>query len=333
MRRKAFFLLTAVCFALVSAPASAQPRAVPVSPVHDVGSVDKGDTVEHTFEIRNDGNEALRIRDVTASCGCAVAEYDRTISPGRSGRVVTRIETKDFRGPIAKSVTVFTTDPTNPRISLVVKADVRPQFELQPVYARFVVVVGEKHPSSEHLLWATEGPPMEIQSVDSPYPFLDVSYREATEAERRSDGPDRQWKIVIALADDAPVGPMADFVRIRTNQPKRRTVELPVSGFVRPVIAVRPRTADFGRRELDGPYSAFLEVENLSSANVSVTSASADIEGLAADVEEVEGGKKFRLRLTLDPEMQKGPFEGKVRLQTSSRLQPVVEVDVSGTVL
>lgn len=334
MLQTRLFSIAIVSLTLAGSPVAAQEaRAVPVAPIYDAGAVDKGKTIRHSFEIRNVGTETLRIRDVSSSCGCAVAEFDRSIGPGKSGRVVTTIETRDFRGPIAKAVTVFTDDTANPRIKLVVKADIRPMFELQPVYARFVVVVGEEHPISEHLLWASDATPMEVTAVESPYRFLEASYREASAKERRSEGPDKQWKIVLTLAADAPVGPMADFVRIRTNRPGSKLIKLPVSGFVQPVIAVRPRMVDFGRRELDGPYSAFLEVENLSSVTVDVTSADTDITGVMADIEPIDDSKKFRVRLTLDPEMEKGPFTGKLRLETSSRLQPLVEVDVTGTIL
>ena len=57
----------------------------------------------------------------------------------------------------------------------------------------------------------------------------------------------------MKLANNAKVGPLADYVTVHTNHPKQKMVQIPVSGFVRPVMAVTPPTADFGKIELKEP--------------------------------------------------------------------------------
>ena len=324
-------LLTLV-FATLPATAAA-PRAVPVEPIFDAGVVTRGDKIEHTFAIKNEGDAPLTLRDVEPSCGCTVARYDSTIAPGERGRVHAVIDTKTFRGPIAKSITVFTNDKSNVQLRLVVKADVRPVVEAKPVYARFITVVGEGREASEHLLWSTQGPPLEVKKVVSPFAFLEARVAEAGADERSSDGGDRQWKLTLELADGAPVGPLADFVEVHTNHPDMEVFKLPVSGYVRPVLAVTPQRADFGRREVDEPYKTALEIRNLGSADVELTAVAIDVPGVESEIEEVEEGKRFMVRLTLTPGMAKGPFAGKVEIETTSALQPRVEIDLRGTIL
>jgi hypothetical protein len=307
-----------VALAVLPAAALAQPRAVAVDPIKDVGNVNRGAKIEHRFEIQNDGDKDLTIREVQPACGCTVAEFDRTIAPGQAGFVQAVVDTSDFRGPIAKSVTVFTTDPENAKFNLTIKADIRMQIESQPGYARMIVVQGELVEPSRQWLWTPEGPELEIKGVTSPYPFLEVSHRLATAEERKSG---------------APVGPMAGNVIVRTNHPRQPEVRIPVSGFVRPVVSVKPRAADFGRLELSEPFSATLEVKNLGSGQVSVLSASTDLSGAATEVEEVEAGKLYRVQVTLQPGMATGPFRGKLQIETSSKLAPTLEVELKGTVL
>lgn len=324
------------CLALAFAavPASAQgPRAVPVEPVFDAGVIVRGAQIEHTFAIKNEGAAALTLRDVDPSCGCTVARFDRTIAPGERGRVHAVVETKSFRGPIAKSITVYTNDKNNAQIRLVIKADVRPVVEAKPVYARFMTVVGEKREASEHLLWSTHGPALEVEKVVSPFPFLKASVGPASDEERNSEGGERQWKLTLELGARAPVGPLAEFVEVHTNNPEMKVFKLPVSGYVRPVLAVTPQRADFGRRDLAEPYEASLEIRNLGADEVEITSVASDVPGVESEIEEVEEGKIFMVRLTLTPEMRKGPFEGKIQIETTSALQPRVEVDLRGTVL
>jgi hypothetical protein len=333
MVRRHFRKGFAIALAFIPAIAVAQPRAVVVEPVKDAGVVSRGTTVRHDFEIRNDGDQQLTIREVQPTCGCTVAEFDKTIEPGGVGRVRTVVDTQNFRGPIAKAVKVFTSDPDNARIDLVVKADIRAQIETRPGYARMVVVQGESVETNRQWLWAADGVAIDVEDVSSPFPFLDVSYRLAGEDERRGEGADRQWLIDLKLADNAPVGPMADHVIVLTNHPNQREVRIPVSGFVRPVLSVKPRIGDFGRLELTGPFTATFDVQNLGERDISILGATTDVEGISAQVEELDAGKRYRIELTLEQDMRAGDFTGTLAVETTSDLMPVVEVELSGTIL
>ncbi len=110
-------------------------------------------------------------------------------------------------------------------------------------------------------------------------------------------------------------------------------MKIPVSGFIQPVVAVLPRVADFGRKDLSTPHSAILEVKNLGKVDVTLGEAATTVAGLVPEIEVVEEGRIFRVRLTLDPSMPKGDFTGTLTIPTSSRVQPEVEVDVRGTIL
>ena len=114
MRRSVHLLLW---LSMVAAPALAGPRAVPIAPIHDFEVVAKGEVLVHDFEIRNDGDEPLLIENVRPACGCTVADFDKQIAPGQTGRIHAEMETTDFYGPISKSIAVYTSDVENPSCS------------------------------------------------------------------------------------------------------------------------------------------------------------------------------------------------------------------------
>ena len=312
-------------------------QAVIREPIVDVGTVARGEKVEHSFVLRNEGDSVLTVREVKPACGCTVASYDASIAAGASGKITTVLSTEVFDGPIAKTVTVFTNDANNPRIELVIKAVIQPQVEVKPGYARFIVVEGAGTESSTQTMFAADGPPLEICSVRSPYPFVKVTYRRIQAAEIKTtakDGEPSRWEVVLSLdRDQAPVGPLADHVEVETNHPKQGIVKIPVSGFVRPAVSVTPRIAELGNRSLEEPYSTSFEVRNQADGEISLESVTASVAGVEAEFEEVEKGRVFKVVLTLSPEMAKGPFAGKLRITTSSKRRPLVEVDLSGTVL
>ncbi len=313
--------------------AVATPRAEVAEAVFDVGSVARGEAVEHAFEIANAGDTPLELVEVKPTCGCTVAEFDRTIAPGRTGRVHAVVDTARFRGPIAKSVRVFTNDAATPEIELVIKADVRALIEVDPGYARFITVLGETPEPSRQLLWAETETDFEVLEVRSPYPFLAASFRPAREDERRSGREGRQWVVELALAPGAPLGPLADYVDVRTSDARLPEIQIPVSGFVRPVVSVVPAAADFGRKDLAEPQQAVLELTHLGEGSLDLGAVASSLPGVVAALEPLQAGKRFRLVVTLQPGMAKGPFSGKLTIPTSSRAQPQVEIDVRGSVL
>ncbi|MCZ6726714.1 MAG: DUF1573 domain-containing protein [Acidobacteria bacterium] len=311
----------------------AQPRAFVAQSVVDVGVIARGNTVEHAFEIRNEGDATLEILEVKPTCGCTVVDFDSTIAPGASGNVVAKLDSKGLRGPIAKTVRVFTNDGRNPQIDLVIKANVRAWVEASPGYARFLAVLGEGGEPVVQTIYSDEPGELVVTKVRSPYPFVEVDYREAGEEEGLSGKDGRQWIIEMSLAPNAPEGSFADFVTVELQHPRLKRLRIPVSGFVRPVIAVLPRVVDFGRKDLSIPQTAILEVKNLGGPDVTLGTIESTIAGLTPEVEVIEEGRLYRLRMTLAPGMAKGDFRGTLTIPTSSQLQPLVEVTVRGTVL
>jgi hypothetical protein len=309
------------------------PAALALETIKDFGAVSKGQRITHEFEIRNDGDAVLEITDVRPSCGCTVAEYDKTVAPGATGTVKATVDTRNFKGGIAKAVRVFTNDAANPQIDLVIKANVKSQIEVSPGYARFIAVYGEPQRTSVQSVWSPERSNLKILEAESPYPFVEVSFREANEDEQADGASGRQWQVEVELDKDAPVGPLADFIVLTTDHPKQKTLRIPVSGFVRPVMSVTPRIADFGRRELSEPQTKSLEIRNLSSAQVGLGEITTDVAGLDAEIELLEDGRLYKVLLTLQPGMAKGDFEGLVTISTNSSKQPTIEVSVKGVVL
>jgi hypothetical protein len=336
MQRQMKTVILALCaaFWVAAVFADAKPKAVVVEPIKDVGSVAKGEKATADFLIRNDGDAVLEITNVQPACGCTVAEYDKTIAPGKTGKVHAVVDTATFNGPIAKGVTVFTNDPATPQIELTLRVKVEPYINVKPGYARYITVQGEPLEGNiVQTLWVPDGTPMEIVKADSPWPFLTVTYREATAAERLPDAKGKQWKVEMKLSNDARVGPLADYVTIHTTHPKQKIVQIPISGFVRPVMAVTPPVGDYGEIELKEPLKKSLSVKNFATEPIKLTSVETSTKGIDAKIEPLQDGREYSIRVTLDPSLGKGPFHGKLTLHTDSAKVPQLDVEIKGTVL
>ena len=311
----------------------AAPSAVVPEPIYDVGTVYKGEDVTHSFSIRNGGDTPLHLVEVQSSCGCTVIKYDEVIEPGSSGRVEATLDTSNLSGPIAKSVAVLTNDSTNPKLNLVVKANVKVRVMAEPTYARFMSVYGQGEQHTTIAVSSKEMQDFRVEEVRSPYPFLKAEYQRQPSELGNESGSSDAWLIDLTLASQPPVGPLADFVIVRTNHPAMPELKIPVSGFVRPVLAVSPRIADFGKVELLRAQMTSLEVRNLSGDEIILHDVQIDLPGVSGEIEAIEEGKVYKVSLTLDPGMPKGDFKGTLKIRTSSPLQPVVEVELQGRVI
>lgn len=311
-----------------------QPKAVTVKPVQNLGVLPKGETGSADFEIRNEGDAELVIHEVRPACGCTIASFDKTIAPGKAGKVHAELDSTNLHGPTQKTVTVFTNDPATPTLTLTIQADVKPFLSAVPGYARFNFVRLEQDGTVTQTLWAEDGNDFQVLEVQSPYPYMQVGFREAGENERDENGKGRQWKVDITLKRDAPVGALSDYVTIVTNHPKQRYVKLPVSGFVRPMVAVTPEVADFRELKLgEEEMVTSMIVKTYATEPISLTGAESTVDHIKPEIVPVEEGRFYNLKLHISPDMPKGAFTGKIRIQTDSKKQPLVEVDLKGTII
>lgn len=316
-----------------AAPAISKPKALAVLPVKDLGKVSVGETLEVDFEIRNGGDAELQITEVRPACGCTVVEYDAAISPGQVGKVHATLDTSNLNGPVSKTITVFTNDPENPALVLTLTAEIHPFIAAMPGYARFITVQGEGEGRVAQNLWSKDGEPMKVTGVESPSPFLTAEYHIASEEELHAQGEGQQWLVELILKENAPVGAINDYVTILVDHPKQSQVRLPVSGFVRPILAVTPPVADFEEIEVVEPLRASLQIRSFASEDIQLTSVESSVEAVQAEIVQVEAGRRYQLRVVVSPEIAKGPFLGVLTVKTDSPKVPELLIELKGTVI
>lgn len=335
-------LLVGVTIAAAAAAAGAQgaqeaqekesaPRATVVQSLVDVGEVPVGEEIEAVFEIRNDGTAPLEITRVQPDCGCTVAEYDETIAPGQVGTIQATVETIDIVGPNTKVITAFTNDSISPRLRLTVESDVKPFLGLDPGYARFQSFVQhDRDQTVPQILAAPDFEDLEILAVESPQPWIEVEHREAEEHERLAEASGTQWRLDITLSADAPVGPVSERVLVRTNHPDQESISIPVSGFVRPMVAVLPPDVNFGTVDPTERQEVGVLVRNFGSSPLRIEDVHSGVTGIQVDIEPIQEGLQYKLVFSTTPELVEGSFDGVVEVFTNLPDQPTITVTVKG---
>src|SRR5258708_7336251 len=195
------------------------PRLTIVEPVKDYGTVPKGDKLDWAFLIKNTGDTDLQIISAKPGCGCTVADFDKVIKPGQTGKVTAHVDTTAFAGPIAKSITLETNDPASPTAQLTIHAVVKPYVEAFPAgFVRYNLLQGDA--SSETVtLYSEEDEPFQITKIETPAEWIKAEYKKVEDPSQIVPNVGKpgqvQYKLSITVGGpDAKIGPIADKIHI-----------------------------------------------------------------------------------------------------------------------
>ncbi|MES2543846.1 MAG: DUF1573 domain-containing protein [Bacteroidota bacterium] len=110
------FSMLALTFALMSFSVMLTSPIVWKSEQIDLGEIPQNVPKSIDFEFTNQGNAAVTITDVKASCGCTATNYTKTvIQPGETAKV-TATYNAAAKGAFSKNVTVTTTAEETPKV-------------------------------------------------------------------------------------------------------------------------------------------------------------------------------------------------------------------------
>ena len=112
-------LLVVLCATTCATGAQAgMPKIACREPVYHFGTVTNTGKIEHTFVIRNDGDETLKIGKLRACCGAKMKMTRKTIAQGVTAEAKVTFSLRGRRGRQRKSFYIASNDPTRPHLQL-----------------------------------------------------------------------------------------------------------------------------------------------------------------------------------------------------------------------
>ena len=203
MKNHLMLLIAAALVALTAltapvAVAADGPKLVVPEKVKDMGTVAQGEKVHVNFELVNEGDEPLIVKAVRPTCGCTVADFDREIPAGKTGLVKATLETRDFSGPISKSILIMTNDPRDPTVTVVIKTVVHPFVEVLPrALVRFNAVQHEPMNQKVVVVSGDDDENFQVTGVESSVPFLTVTVRPLGADELLAGKSSKQFEVAL----------------------------------------------------------------------------------------------------------------------------------------
>jgi hypothetical protein len=323
------------------------PRLTIVEPVKDYGTIPKGEKLDWSFVVKNTGDADLQIIAAKPGCGCTVADFDKVIKPGETGKVTAHVDTTAFAGPIAKTVTLETNDLTTPTSQLTIHAIVKPYVEAFPAgFVRFNLLQGEAEAQTV-TIYSEEDDPFQITNVEVPAPepgkdpWVKASFEKVTNESDLAPNVGKpgqaQYRVKITVGGpDARVGPLAEKVRIVTNSKHQPEYFVSVSGVVRPPFRVEPSVLNFGEvtpADVAATRLVMVHSNNMKAPESFVVSkAESSNSAVVTSVKPGTNKGEYEVTLQIAKDAKSGDLDGTVKIFTNDKVIPVVTVPMKATI-
>jgi hypothetical protein len=209
---------------------------------YDWGAVSPA-KLKSVIEVKNVGDDTLKITNVRPSCGCTTAPIDRNmLMPGESGKISVEIDMTSRTGPTTKTITVSSSDPKNPTQIIYLKADVKRAMTFNPA-EYFLVnngILGQEAVAAVRIVNTGE----EAFSVFPPE-FVQGNVRvrfDMTAKKEVKPGEELELKAYVTPLE---AGSATGIIRVKTSSssPEYQTKELPIYGSISAPAASAPPLA------------------------------------------------------------------------------------------
>jgi len=307
-------------------PCEAGPKIRFEKLTHDFGMVDPYTKTSHEFKFKNTGDAELNILKVRNSCACvAVVLSGKSIPPGAEGAVKITFNSGSRRGKGTYKNTVETNDPETPRVDLVITATVKGGFKIIPNSMYFNFERGsadtKKRTKTLDILYPV-GKKGRIEKVETRSDFIKAKISSST---------DSGVRLAVTMGANAPIGRIEEKLTIHTSIKGHPPLVVPVVGQVVGDIVVEPNRIFFGPIKV-GRSAVRKIVVRFKRPGIDLKRIEADPKYIQVSCAPHEDRLGYDIAARLRAGDSPGLIKQTIKLFTSSKDQPVVEVPVTAFV-
>lgn len=219
------FLVAALLCVLPSVGWAA-PRLSVAEPEYDFGQIFQGESTQHEFHFTNVGDEPLLVTKVRSSCGCtaALASSSR-LQPGESGEIQATFDSTRFRGPVTKTIYLYTNDLSQPVAQLFIKGTVREMIKVVPKQLNLGAVPVEQQTRAEVTLTNQGDRTLNLGKPETTAPELLASL------EKNQLAGGEQTEVIIYYTPKPGQVRFSGYVTIAVDGLPRGDLRIPVYGM------------------------------------------------------------------------------------------------------
>ena len=208
-------------------------------PEFDFGVMARGQEQEHTFVIKNVGNDVLTLDVLDTSCACTAAEIStEDVAPGEFANVLVRWEAREAKTNFLERATLRTSDPTQTILTLEIRGTVRQIVRSEPPDFFLGTFSSKSNNSKTVKVFGYRDTAIPIASLELVNPstarHFHVSYEPMDEdIVTQEKGAKCGVMIHLESLPGHQPGPVRQAIRVTLDVEDVRPFELPVRGEVK----------------------------------------------------------------------------------------------------
>jgi len=299
--------------------------------VYDFGKTSQVASVTGVFKFKNVGDAILKIEPPKPTCGCTVAELKPdTLPPGATGELPFTLNLGLYRATLEKRIAVKSNDPQTPEISLTIKVDYTPLYDLSPMTLAPKLEFGVNEAAEFTTIARTDGKPLRLGRLVASKPWITATVEPSATADEATA------RIRVAIQRDGPPRRFNEFIQVyaaeQTNSP---VSSIYVYGQIMGEISLSPEAlywsvtgaAETGAERPEAMVLRRVTIRSADGKAIELKNPQSTIKGLKVELVPQEAGKVYELVARLD-EVPASTVSGNVSFETSVAAQSRVEVPV-----
>ncbi len=319
--------MAVLLFVLVAIPAAADDWAKKMfsQTSHDFRTVGRGAKAEYHFHFTNPYKEDVRIASVRTSCGCTTPTITQNLVKSReSAAVIAKLNTDNHIGDKSAVLTVVFDRPFYSEVQLSVRGHIRTDVVFTPAEVNFGEILSGQAKQQEIVVTHTGSVNWEIRDVRSHCVDLSVSLQSA----ERSPGSVR-YRLVVSNKGTLPEGDIRELLTLVTNDSRFPTIDMAVTGRVRPTLEVSPAALGLGTMKPGETVEKRLVIR--AEQEFAIRDVSCDDPRFRFDLP--TGQKKLHfIKVFFAADDQVGTISRTIKISTDYGAGQVTECSVNGTV-
>jgi len=303
-------------------PAARGPKYVCDAPVYEFKPVWTGAAIDHTFLVRNEGDEDLVILEAKATCHCTVLpNYDRAIKPGGTGRFPATLRSEGQRDHVVKELIIVTNERGENTHKLVMKGFIHTVVNILPLGATyFPPLTPNGRVTKEITLKNTSGVSpltLELQPVTQAQPYT---------ATLTETVPGEEFLLVVTAEPPFRDNQNPGTFLFKTNVPEQPIYKLDVHGFLPPRVQLMPPMFLVDGNQQADQFRP-LSVRNNGDTPFTVQSVTSSVPEIEPRfVERI--GNEFRYQVRIPAHYRPPPAGEHLIFETDDAEQPQIRFDI-----
>lgn len=218
-------------------PSLTDPRVEVDERAYNFGTMQRGTTQTHDFEIRNVGYAPLTLTGGSTTCKCTLSDVPtEPIPPGGSAHVRLEWVARVAPGPFRQTATVETNDPLQSRLDLSVNGTVIAPVGVVPPDLLFDKVTAGVPKSAQIVIVAMLQDDLQVSDPEMSDPrtrkYFDVEIAPVPHDELPDPSAKQGVRVTVTTKLGIPMGHINQWLSLRTNLPHSEKLEIPVVGQV-----------------------------------------------------------------------------------------------------